>query len=68
MGMNTTMNVTITKMNYHELFETLSVGLINGASSVLINRFLPGGRGLIYQHELALTNDQLNGMLDTTES
>ena len=67
MGMNTTMNVTITKKNYHELFETLSVGLINGASSVLINRFLPGGRGLRYQHELALTNDQLNGMLDTTE-
>lgn len=67
MGMNTTVNVTVTKKNYHELFETLSVGLLNGASSILINRFLPGGRGLAYQDELALTNKELNGMLDTTE-
>lgn len=67
MGMNTTVNVTVTKKNYHELFETLSVGILNGASSVLINRFLPGGRGLAYQEELALTSDELNGMLDTAE-
>lgn len=67
MGMNTTVNVTVTKKNYYELFETLSVGLLNGASSVLINRFLPGGRGLAFQGELALNSDELNGMLDTTE-
>ena len=67
LGMDTTLNVTVTKKNYYELFETLSVGLLNGAMSVLINRFLPGGRGLKYQQELSLDGDELNGMLDTTE-
>ena len=52
LGMNTTVNVTVTKKNYHELFETLSLGLLNGAMSVLVNRFLPGGRGLNYMDEL----------------
>lgn len=67
LGLNTTVNVTVTKKNYYELFRTVSMGLISGASSVLINRFLPGGRGLSYQDELALSRKQLNGMLDTTE-
>ena len=66
-GLNTTVNITVTRKNYFELFRTVSLGLINGASSVLINRFLPGGRGLLYQNELALNKEQLNGMLDTTE-
>lgn len=66
-GLNTTVNITVTKKNYYELFRTISLGLINGASSVLINRFLPGGRGLIYRNELALNREQLNGMLDTAE-
>ena len=34
---------------------------------MLINRFLPGGRGLSFQNELALNRKQLNGMLDITE-
>lgn len=67
LGMNTTVNVTVTKMNIHELFETLSLGLLNGASSVLINRFLPGGRGLEYQNNLQLNNEELNRMLNITE-
>lgn len=67
LDMNTTVNVTVTRKNYHELFETIALGLINGASSVLINRFLPGGRGLLYQNELLLNKQQLNGMLDTAE-
>lgn len=66
-GLNTTVNITVTKKNYYELFRTISLGLINGASSVLLNRFLPGGRGLIYQDELALNKAQLNCMLDTAE-
>ena len=66
-GLDTTVNVTVTKKNYYELFRTIALGLINGASSVLLNRFLPGGRGLIYRDELALNRDQLNGMLNTTE-
>ncbi len=67
LGLNTTVNVTVTKMNYFELFRTVSMGLISGASSVLINRFLPGGRGLSFQKNLALNRKQLNGMLDTVE-
>ena len=67
MGMHTTVNVTVTQKNYHELFETISMGLISGASSVLLNRFLPGGRGLSYLKELMLTTEQINGMLDTAE-
>lgn len=67
LDLNTTVNVTVTKKNYYELFKTISMGLINGASSVLINRFLPGGRGLSFQNELALNRKQLNGMLETAE-
>lgn len=67
LGMDTTVNVTVTQKNYHELFETISMGLISGATSVLINRFLPGGRGLGYMNELMLTPEQVNGMLDTAE-
>ncbi len=67
MGMNTTVNVTVTKINYDELYQTLSAGLLNGATSVLINRFLPGGRGLVYMDDLILNREQLNGMLDITE-
>jgi len=66
-GLDTTVNITVTRKNYHELFRTVALGLINGASSVLMNRFLPGGRGLIYRDELTLNRDQLNGMLDTAE-
>ena len=66
-GITTTLNVTVTAKNIHELFETVSLGLINGASSVLLNRFLPGGRGLSNIEELILTNKQLNEMLKVTE-
>lgn len=66
-GLNTTINVTVTKKNYDELFQTISLGLINGAGSVLLNRFLPGGRGLGYVDELRLTPTQIIGMLETTE-
>jgi len=59
--------VTVTKKNYSELFQTISLGLINGAEDVLLNRFLPGGRGLSYMDELRLTPEQVNGMLDTAE-
>ena len=67
MGMDTTVNVTVTNKNYGELYQTLSVGLLNGATSVLINRFLPGGRGLKYMDDLLLDREQINGMLDITE-
>ena len=66
-GLQTTLNVTVTKKNYYELFETISYGLVSGASSVLLNRFLPGGRGLKCKDDLMLTLSQVNGMLDTAE-
>ena len=67
MGLKTTVNITVTKKNYYELFRTIALGLLNGASSVLLNRFLPGGRGLQYQDALSLNREQLNGMLDIAE-
>ena len=67
MGLSTTVNITVTRRNYDELFETISAGLINGASDVLLNRFLPGGRGLSYLPDLLLSPSQINGMLRTAE-
>ena len=67
LGMLTTVNITVTQKNYHELFETISMGLLSGASSVLLNRFLPGGRGLEQMNDLMLSPEQVNGMLDTAE-
>lgn len=67
MGLETTVNVTVTALNYHELFQTLAEGLLAGADTVLLNRFLPGGRGLAHAKELSLSHSQLNGMLDTAE-
>lgn len=61
------MNVTVTQRNIHELFQTLSLGLISGANSLLLNRFLPGGRGLAHMDELKLTREQTNEMLDVAE-
>lgn len=66
-GLDTTVNVTVTALNYHELFATLAQGILAGADTVLLNRFLPGGRGLAHRSELTLNHDQLNGMLDTAE-
>jgi radical SAM protein with 4Fe4S-binding SPASM domain len=49
------------------LYETIANGLLAGADTVLLNRFLPGGRGLSHLQELSLTREQLNGMLNTAE-
>jgi len=67
MGIPTTVNVTVTDINYHELYETIAEGLLAGADTVLLNRFLPGGRGLAHVNELSLSREQLNGLLDTAE-
>jgi radical SAM protein with 4Fe4S-binding SPASM domain len=67
MGIKTTVNVTVTRKNIHELFETISMGLISGASSLLLNRFLPGGRGLEHMDELMLSREQVNEMLSVAE-
>lgn len=66
-GIATTLNVTVTQKNIYELYDTIAEGIICGASSVLLNRFLPGGRGLKYEEELILSASQLNEMLDIAE-
>ena len=66
-GVQTTVNVTVTNINYHELRETISYALIAGTDTLLLNRFLTGGRGIRHKDELSLTHEQLNGMLDTAE-
>jgi radical SAM protein with 4Fe4S-binding SPASM domain len=67
MDLTTTVNVTVTGINYHELYETIANGLLAGADTLLLNRFLAGGRGLSHINELSLTRVQLNGMLDVAE-
>lgn len=67
-GIETTVNITVTDINYNELYETIANGLIAGADTLLLNRFLLGGRGLTYKKELSLNKEQLNGMLETAEN
>ncbi len=67
MGITTTANITVTKRNLHELYETLAEVILAGASSVLINRFLAGGQGLRNMNELQLSIDEVNEMLDVAE-
>ena len=67
MGLSTTLNVTATKKNLYELFRTISLGVINGAGDILLNRFLPGGRGLAHQKELLLSPEEVNVALKTAE-
>lgn len=67
MDIPNTVNITVTRLNIHELYETISSALIAGAHFVLLNRFLPGGRGLKYAKELMLSVEQINTMLEITE-
>ena len=46
LGCLTTVGIAVTKLNLPELYETISAALMAGADSLLLNRFLPGGRGL----------------------
>ncbi|MGM9523088.1 MAG: radical SAM protein [Faecousia sp.] len=65
-GLKTTANIAVTKKNMPELYENVALPLIHGAEYVLLNRFLPGGRGL-ENTEFLLTIDEMNEMLDVTE-
>ncbi len=66
-GLRCTAGITVTRKNLHELEETISAALLAGANEILLNRFLPGGRGL--QHmDLLLDKAQLVQMLDVTEA
>jgi len=65
-GVATVAGITVTNRNLGELFETVAEALLAGADSVLLNRFMPGGRGLQHR-DLELNALQLVEMLDTTE-
>jgi len=66
LGIDTTVNIAVTKKNLPELYETISEALLAGADSLLINRFMPGGRGL-KSTDLMLSREELNEMLDIAE-
>lgn len=66
-GLSTTANITVTKINLPELYETISLALLAGADSVLLNRFLPGGRGLSNIDKLMLSRAEVVEMLNTAE-
>ena len=66
-GCATTVGIAVTKLNLSELYETISAALLAGADSVLLNRFLPGGRGLGHS-ELLLTPEDVVEAADIAES
>jgi radical SAM protein with 4Fe4S-binding SPASM domain len=66
LGIATVAGITVTNRNLGELFETMAEALLAGADSILLNRFMPGGRGLQHR-DYELTAEQLTTMLDTAE-
>jgi radical SAM protein with 4Fe4S-binding SPASM domain len=66
-GVATVAAVTVTRKNLAELHATISAALLAGARQLLLNRFLPGGRGLENAEQLWLDRHQVREMLDTAE-
>jgi len=66
-GLATTTGITVTKLNQSELYETMSHALLAGSDTILLNRFLPGGRGLKHRKQLELNRAEVNSMLQTAE-
>ncbi len=58
--------ICVTKNNLSELFKTIALGFLAGAKGLLLNRFLPGGRGLNCT-ELCLNKEEIIRMLDIAE-
>lgn len=67
LGVPTTVNSTVTALNLHELRKTLTAAFLAGAGQLLMNRFLPGGRGLNNVNELSLSAEQALEMLSTAD-
>ncbi len=67
MGVTTTAGITVTKQNLYELYETISAALLNGADTILLNRFIPGGRGIEFAEKLSLDREDIAEMLTTAE-
>lgn len=66
-GLTTTAGITVTRRNLHELAITIATALLSGADRILLNRFLPGGRGLAHVAELSLSPQQVIEALDIAE-
>lgn len=66
-GVQTTANITVTRKNLPELYETMAAAILAGAGQVLLNRFLPGGRGLHHLADLVLSLEDLEEMVRTAE-
>ncbi|MFH0895112.1 MAG: SPASM domain-containing protein, partial [Bacteroidota bacterium] len=49
------------------LYNTIAEALIAGADTLLLNRFLPGGRGMHHAQELMLTEAQINEMIQIAD-
>jgi len=67
LGLNVTTGITVTKFNKFELYETMASALLAGSKNILLNRFLPGGRGLKHMKQLELSRADINEMLATAE-
>ena len=67
MGLFTVVNVTVTKKNLFELYETISAAFLAGADQLLMNIFLKGGRGLKHAADLALSADEISDCLNLVE-
>jgi len=67
-GLKTVANITVTKLNLYELENVIAVALLSGAEQILLNRFLPGGRGLRFAQLLTLSGTDITQMLDTAET
>jgi radical SAM protein with 4Fe4S-binding SPASM domain len=66
-GLRTNAAITVTRRNLDTVYETIAEALLAGADTVLLNRFLPGGRGLKHR-DLELSAEETVGMLDTAEA
>ncbi|MEI8011886.1 MAG: SPASM domain-containing protein, partial [Candidatus Omnitrophota bacterium] len=66
-GLSTVVGITVTKKNLFELYETISAAFLAGATQLLLNRFLEGGRGRRHAQALSLSREELIEMLDVAE-
>jgi radical SAM protein with 4Fe4S-binding SPASM domain len=64
----THVGITVTRRNLPELYETMATALLAGADNVLLNRFMPGGRGLAWADELAMGSEETREMLRVAET
>jgi radical SAM protein with 4Fe4S-binding SPASM domain len=66
-GVRTHVGITVTRLNLHELADAMTAALHAGADEVLLNRFLPGGRGITHNDRLMLDLGQIREMLEVAE-